>query len=656
MEVYRIGNVEIKRDWRTYTVNALPEAGVDPNEINGTFSRLHSLLSRVLPEIDFKMRSLKQEHVVNTADLNGLPPFRVEGDLMLGADPSDPTRQCKATFNSILGGIYAGQIAHGVEQHLSESGVSAVAAELGDALGQAKRSLPKLRTLAGGLSPAEVEVIEEFLGSTVGALRAAKKLEETVVASQNNVHAFLTKAADVPSNAVLSPDELAASVAAKGSRISSEYISVRGNAGTRVHALIEAQMRQIKQSGVWEWTDAEAAGIKDATAVDINRAKLVIERLQSDFGCVPEDILAIETAVLMPSLGASGTADMILRVGGKAVIVDWKTQKTVTKEIAWQLAGYRSGAYWLLDDGVARVTRAKNDRPALVATYRDQVEKLLSAEPDEMPAIRDQVVALRQQLATTTEKEPVMVQMPNGQEYEVSPDALVVHLPAGPEEAPVLEWYLVNVGDGVVDALEELVQMANNVDAMMTQFEGRGSDPLLRKIQPLQVSKVWQTVTRPEPKPAVEQAVEAKPTPAMEQTTTRSKPTPKPAVEQAVEAKPAVKQAASRSKAVSKPTPKPTVEQAVAKTEPQTVTRPEPKPAVEQATKAAPTSDTQKRNVRASLEHYGAKIIAGYKDEQIEDALEDILATMNCDEQPLKMREAISAWVAQHDVSNLTVV
>ena len=235
-----------------------------------------------------------------------------------------------------------------------------------------------------------------------------------------------------------------------------------------------------------------ARDVPNANPRCVAAAQLTISRLQSDLGCVPSDIIGLEVTAVMSNTGSVGTADLALRINNKAVVVDWKTQRTLNEGIAWQLASYATADYWITETDVLQIERPPRvDYEAELLKLMAQTVNATTAE--ELFAIQN---SLSEWLSAQAEpKAPARVILPSGEALEIADTALVVHVTTAvslnAEITTEFSYALSNASPVVTETLSMVTDAALRVDEQLKRFEGRGRTPLLTTVStpgPVQVA------------------------------------------------------------------------------------------------------------------------------------------------------------------------
>ena len=77
------------------------------------------------------------------------------------------------------------------------------------------------------------------------------------------------------------------------------------------------------------------------------------------------EILASEATVYSPKESYAGTLDLIAGIGGRRILIDYKTGKDIYADVALQLAAYKNAEYVLLPDGTSEPMIAVDGAAAL---------------------------------------------------------------------------------------------------------------------------------------------------------------------------------------------------------------------------------------------------------------------------------------------------
>lgn len=77
------------------------------------------------------------------------------------------------------------------------------------------------------------------------------------------------------------------------------------------------------------------------------------------------EILASEATVYSPAESYAGTLDAIVRIGGRVILLDYKTGKDIYPDVCLQLAAYKNAEFVLLPDGTSEPMLAIDGAAAL---------------------------------------------------------------------------------------------------------------------------------------------------------------------------------------------------------------------------------------------------------------------------------------------------
>ncbi|WP_276973466.1 hypothetical protein, partial [Ferrimicrobium acidiphilum] len=363
------------------------------------------------------MKLIKDRHIDDVAEQVGLDPIAVRGDgLSIGID--NEGRDVKAPFGVIVAAIHGALLAKQlleIQEH-DRAVLNADKEHLESLIADARSKGSKVSTLKQKLSSEDAHELHVFLEASANALKSAKVLGSN---SQSDLNEFLQGFVGMDATADI--DALIGAIVSQIARTPHDYISVRGDLGTMTHKILEVQLRNIKETGVWAYDPAVTArDVPNANPRCVAAAQLTISRLQSDLGCVPSDIIGLEVTAVMSTTGSVGTADLALRINNKAVVVDWKTQRTLNEGIAWQLASYATADYWITETDVLQIERPPRvDYEAELLKLMAQTVSATTAE--ELFAIQN---SLSECLSAQAEpKAPARVILPSGEALEIAETA-----------------------------------------------------------------------------------------------------------------------------------------------------------------------------------------------------------------------------------------